>query len=67
MRSGLCLAGIFVAVAAVTGALAGPAEGPSPSIPARQGVADPPLPGGPAPDLDLVFTAQVDGYVEPCG
>ena len=27
----------------------------------------PPLPGGPAPDLDLVFTGQVVGYVEPCG
>jgi len=27
----------------------------------------PPLPAGPAPDLDLVFTAQVAGWIEPCG
>jgi len=27
----------------------------------------PPLAEGPAPDLDLVFTAQVIGWVEPCG
>jgi hypothetical protein len=27
----------------------------------------PPLPTGPAADLDLVFTAEVAGYVEPCG
>ena len=27
----------------------------------------PPLVEGPAPDLDLVFTAQVVGWVEPCG
>ena len=27
----------------------------------------PPLPAGPAPDLDFVFTAEVAGYVEPCG
>ena len=27
----------------------------------------PPLPAGPAPDLDLVFTDQVIGYIEPCG
>ena len=26
-----------------------------------------PLPGGPAPDLDLVFTSQVLGWIEPCG
>ena len=23
--------------------------------------------GGPAPDLDLLFTAQVAGWIEPCG
>jgi hypothetical protein len=28
---------------------------------------EPPLPAGPAPDLDLVFTAQVAGWLEPCG
>lgn len=30
-------------------------------------VAPPPLPVGPAPDLAIVFTAQVVGYIEPCG
>lgn len=25
------------------------------------------LPAGPAPDLSLVFTSQVVGWVEPCG
>ena len=25
------------------------------------------LPAGPAPDLDLVFTSQVIGWIEPCG
>jgi len=27
----------------------------------------PPLAAGPAADLDLVFTAQVAGWLEPCG
>jgi len=27
----------------------------------------PPLPAGPAPDLDLVFSSQVAGWIEPCG
>lgn len=30
-------------------------------------VAPPPLPLGPAPDLAIVFTDQVVGYIEPCG
>ncbi len=25
------------------------------------------LPAGPAPDLNLVFTSQVIGWIEPCG
>jgi hypothetical protein len=36
------------------------------AAPAKPATA-PPLPGGPAPDLALVFTDQVVGYVEPCG
>lgn len=28
---------------------------------------DPPFPPGPTPDLDLLFTAQVAGWIEPCG
>jgi len=35
--------------------------------PATSPVVAPPLPTGPAPDLDLVFTDQVIGYIEPCG
>ncbi len=27
----------------------------------------PPLPAGPAPDLDIVVTAQVAGWIDPCG
>ena len=29
--------------------------------------AEPPLPPGPVPDLDLLFTAEVAGWIEPCG
>ena len=28
---------------------------------------DPPLPTGAIPDLDLLFTAEVAGWIEPCG
>lgn len=27
----------------------------------------PPLASGPAPDLELLFTSQVAGWIEPCG
>jgi hypothetical protein len=27
----------------------------------------PPLASGPTPDLDLLFTSQVAGWIEPCG
>lgn len=63
-------------LAAAAGRPADPAQGnqaaqpPGPGIAAaaqaRPAVA-PPLPAGPAPDLALVFTDQVVGYVEPCG
>ncbi len=43
-----------------------PGAGLSVAAPAKPATA-PPLPGGPAPDLALVFTDQVVGYVEPCG
>jgi len=36
---------------------------PADAVPATSA----PIPGGPAPDLDLVFTAQVIGWIEPCG
>ncbi|HET8946131.1 MAG TPA: hypothetical protein VFQ07_04045 [Candidatus Polarisedimenticolia bacterium] len=35
------------------------------SLPAPQ--FNPAVAGGPAPDLDLLFTAQVAGWIEPCG
>ena len=50
-------------VAASPPATAPSAEGislPAPTMP-------PPLAPGPAPDLDLVFTSHVIGWIEPCG
>jgi hypothetical protein len=38
---------------------------PGTSLPAPQ--FNPAVAGGPAPDLDLLFTAQVAGWIEPCG
>jgi len=46
-------------------AVSAPATG-AVSPPVAQVIA-PPLATGPAPDLDLVFTDQVIGYIEPCG
>ncbi len=43
-----------------------PGAGLSVAVPAKP-ASPPPLPAGPAPDLALVFTDQVVGYVEPCG
>lgn len=41
---------------------------PAPPISLPAGAAlPPPLTPGPAPDLDLVVTAQVTGWIEPCG
>ena len=67
MRLSRCLADLFLALVVVTAPGAAPREVPSPATPAKPAVVAPPLPGGPAPDLDLVFTGQVAGYVEPCG
>jgi hypothetical protein len=66
MRSSRCAALLLVLVGAIAAPGAAPQEQsvPGPSSPA---VLPPPLPAGPAPDLDLVFTAEVAGYVEPCG
>ena len=50
-----------------------PATPPAPAPP-PQGLSlpqaaqpQPTLAGGPAPDLDLLYTAQVAGWIEPCG
>jgi hypothetical protein len=37
------------------------------SFPAGPPATPPPLPGGSAPDLNLVVTANVAGWIEPCG
>ncbi len=44
----------------------GAGAGQSTEIPLAPEIAAP-LPAGPAPDLNLVFTDQVIGYIEPCG
>lgn len=49
-------------------ALAVTAAAPAPQpISKAAPVKPPPLPPGPTPDLELLFSAQVAGWVEPCG
>ncbi len=66
MRSSRSAALLLVVVGTIAAPTASPPEQsiPAPSPPAAL---PPPLPAGPAPDLDLLFTAEVAGYVEPCG
>ena len=68
-RAATILTACVAAVAASIGAafLAVAADSPEQPISAAAPVMPPPLAGGPAPDLDLLFTAQVAGWVEPCG
>jgi hypothetical protein len=40
---------------------------PAPDLTLAQQTLPPPLASGPVPDLDLAFTAQVIGWIEPCG
>jgi hypothetical protein len=65
MRRVRCAAILFLAF------LAGPQALPQglsvPANPNQPAASAPPLGTGPAPDLDLVFTSQVVGYIEPCG
>jgi hypothetical protein len=75
LLAGLCGAQLAI----LLGSAAAQAPGPAPSHPAPGApvpaapeptafpTAPPPLTQGPAPDLDLVFTAQVAGWIEPCG
>jgi len=65
MRRIGCAAILFLALLA--GAPALPQGLPVPAKPNAPATAAPPLPTGPAADLDLVFTSQVVGYIEPCG
>lgn len=63
---------LLVAAALVAFPLLGAAPDTPPAPSQGQSLAQPtpPLPaiaGGPAPDLDLLFTAQVTGWIEPCG
>jgi len=60
-----------IAGALLSGALmtaAAPVDPKGMSVPAGEPTAaSAPLPGGPAADLDLVFSSQVIGWIEPCG
>ena len=70
-RKARVAAAMAAGLIAATGAfIAGNPQPPAtpPSIgTASQQSFPPPLAEGPAPDLDLVFTAQVIGWIEPCG
>ena len=61
----------MAAAVIVAAGLSATAEPPSSAVEGQSipaGIAaPPPLPPGPAPDLALVFTAQVAGWIEPCG
>ena len=74
----LLLSSLLIA-AVLTAAKAGGRQGADPAAPVTPGAAGmsvpvpepakapPPLAPGPAPDLDLVFTSHVIGWIEPCG
>jgi len=66
MRAVLTLATLVAVIVAIPGHAAAQDQS-VPAAPAPGSAMPPPLPSGPAPDLDLVFTAEVVGYVEPCG
>jgi hypothetical protein len=58
----------LLSIAAVAALLLGGAD--APAVEAPMSTARPlevPLAPGPTPDLDLLFTAQVAGWIEPCG
>jgi hypothetical protein len=60
---------LFVALAAVTwtAAAAQTVVNPPQSLPTAPSPGAPPLAAGPDADLDILFTAQVAGWIEPCG
>jgi len=59
------LVAVAVSLAASFPAIA--ADPPEQPISVAAPVTPPPLASGPTPDLELLFTAQVAGWVEPCG
>src|SRR5262245_31719397 len=67
------MAAAALAFARSAGAQQPPAGAPQPSAGAQQPISvavpptPPPLQTGPVPDLDLISSAQVAGWVEPCG
>lgn len=64
----LPVASLLLPVAACAAILAAGTDAPAVEAPMSTArTVDPPLPLGPTPDLDLLFTAQVAGWVEPCG
>ena len=67
MRSNRSVAWLLVVLGTIASAPAAAQQQPSPAPTSPPTAVPPPLPAGPAPDLSLVFTAEVAGYVEPCG
>jgi hypothetical protein len=70
IRLWLALMAAGLGLAALAAPVPGPAPRPS-SVPSTtaQGTASaaPLVPEGPAPDLAILYTGNVVGYVEPCG
>jgi len=60
----LALAALPASVNARDGQAGAPPQAPQSVV---MPTLDPPLAAGPVPDLDLLFTSQVAGWVEPCG
>lgn len=60
----LALAALPASVVARDGQAGAPPEAPQSVATPTQ---DPPLASGPVPDLELLFTSQVAGWIEPCG
>jgi hypothetical protein len=59
---------LLLSLATLTAWGVGGADAPAVEAPISTArVVEPPLLPGPTPDLDLLFTAQVAGWVEPCG
>lgn len=64
--TGLLALAVVLALPLLGAAPASPPGAP-PQGQSTPGQALPAIASGPAPDLDLLFTAQVAGWIEPCG